>query len=215
MNSSHHLAATSPVRFSAWNCWQASTRERPHSNSWPLVRRASTSNRSLLPGRAPDHGRLRPWRFVVLEGDARRRLGDAMAAMLLAKMPEATQDQLDKERNKPLRAPTIIVVAAHPVRCKIPDSRTGACGRSGDAEHAAGSTCAGIWRDVENGCGVQRCRRQEPLRSCCRRHYRRVAVSGHDCDSGPTGSGACRLTRAMAVRMMRTGNPQFSNYHNY
>jgi len=26
--------------------------------------------------RAPDHGRLRPWRFVVIEGDKRARLGN-------------------------------------------------------------------------------------------------------------------------------------------
>ena len=28
--------------------------------------------------RAPDHGRLQPWRFRVLEGDARRGLGEAL-----------------------------------------------------------------------------------------------------------------------------------------
>ncbi|HKE96258.1 MAG TPA: nitroreductase [Povalibacter sp.] len=71
--------------------------------------------------RAPDHGRLRPWRFVVLAGDARRRLGDAMAAILQAKVPGATPEQLDGERNKALRAPVIIAVAAHVTRGKIPD----------------------------------------------------------------------------------------------
>ena len=63
--------------------------------------------------RAPDHGRLRPWRFVVLEGDARKVLADAMAGLLQSKMPTATPEQLDAERNKPMRAPTIVVVAAH------------------------------------------------------------------------------------------------------
>ena len=29
--------------------------------------------------RAPDHGRLRPWRFVVIEGDKRARFGELMA----------------------------------------------------------------------------------------------------------------------------------------
>jgi nitroreductase len=71
--------------------------------------------------RAPDHGRLRPWRFVVLEGDARRKLGDAMADMLLARMPGATPDQLEGERRKPMRAPTIVVVAAHTTKGKIPE----------------------------------------------------------------------------------------------
>jgi nitroreductase len=71
--------------------------------------------------RAPDHGRLKPWRFVVLEGEARAKLGDAMAAMLQRKMPQATQAQLDAERGKPLRAPTIVVVAARILKGKIPE----------------------------------------------------------------------------------------------
>lgn len=71
--------------------------------------------------RAPDHGRLHPWRFIVLEGAARARLGDAMADMLKAKLPEAQQAQLDAERAKPMRAPTIVVVAAKILKCKIPE----------------------------------------------------------------------------------------------
>jgi nitroreductase len=71
--------------------------------------------------RAPDHGRLRPWRFVVVEGDARKRLGEAMASILRAKMPDATQQQLDAEAGKVMRAPTIIIVAAKIAKGKIPE----------------------------------------------------------------------------------------------
>lgn len=71
--------------------------------------------------RAPDHGRLRPWRFVVLEGDARLKLGDAMAEMTRVKMPDATAEQLDAQRGKVLRAPTIIAVAAKVMKGKIPE----------------------------------------------------------------------------------------------
>ncbi|MGH8176090.1 MAG: nitroreductase family protein [Steroidobacter sp.] len=71
--------------------------------------------------RAPDHGRLRPWRFVVLEGAAIQKLGDEMARMLQAKMPQATPEQLNAERAKPMRAPTIIAVAAKITKGKIPD----------------------------------------------------------------------------------------------
>ena len=31
---------------------------------------------------APDHGRLRPWRFIVIRGDARERLGEVFAEAL-------------------------------------------------------------------------------------------------------------------------------------
>jgi nitroreductase len=71
--------------------------------------------------RAPDHGRLKPWRFVVLEGDDRAKLGEAMAQFLRKKAPQCTDAQLDAERSKPLRAPTIIVVAARILKGKIPD----------------------------------------------------------------------------------------------
>jgi nitroreductase len=71
--------------------------------------------------RAPDHGRLRPWRFVVLEGDARKKLGDAMAELLRQKMPDAPESQLAAQAAKPLRAPTIIAVAAKVSKGKIPE----------------------------------------------------------------------------------------------
>jgi nitroreductase len=63
--------------------------------------------------RAPDHGRLSPWRFVILEGDKREILGNAMSAMRRRLSPEATDDEVKKEGRKVMRAPTIVVVAAH------------------------------------------------------------------------------------------------------
>ncbi len=71
--------------------------------------------------RAPDHGRLRPWRFIVLEGDARRVLSNAMITAFRRKAPQATEEQLEAEGNKALRSPTIIVVAAHITAGKIPE----------------------------------------------------------------------------------------------
>jgi len=62
--------------------------------------------------RAPDHKNLRPWQFVLVEGDARNKLGELMAAAALDKTPALEEDELDKLRRKPLRAPTIVVVAA-------------------------------------------------------------------------------------------------------
>lgn len=62
--------------------------------------------------RAPDHGRLRPWRFVVIRGEARDRFGEVMAESLKARQPDATADMLARERAKPLRAPLIVAVGA-------------------------------------------------------------------------------------------------------
>jgi nitroreductase len=62
--------------------------------------------------RAPDHGRLRPWRFIVIRGAARERLGELMADQMRRKQPTASAESLQRERQKALRAPLIIVVAA-------------------------------------------------------------------------------------------------------
>lgn len=59
---------------------------------------------------APNHHKVRPWRFVVLQNSAREKLGQVMAQSLQSRKPEATVDDLQKERLKPLRAPVVIAV---------------------------------------------------------------------------------------------------------
>ena len=61
---------------------------------------------------APDHGRLRPWRFLIIRGEARERLGEVFAEALRRRRPDADEEMLAKERAKPLRAPMIVAVAA-------------------------------------------------------------------------------------------------------
>ncbi len=61
--------------------------------------------------RAPDHGRLHPWRFIVITNNARHALGDVFAAALHQREPDASPAILDKERAKPLRAPLVVIVA--------------------------------------------------------------------------------------------------------
>ena len=63
--------------------------------------------------RAPDHGLLRPWRVLLVRGPARERLGQAMRQALSQRKPDASPEELDKEQARPLRAPLLIVVAAH------------------------------------------------------------------------------------------------------
>ena len=59
---------------------------------------------------APNHYKVRPWRFVVLTGAARERLGDAMVEALRKRKPNADEETLAKERRKPLRSPVLIAV---------------------------------------------------------------------------------------------------------
>ncbi len=73
--------------------------------------------------RAPDHGRLRPWKFILVRGAARERLGDVLADTLRRRDPSTRESALSRERAKPLRAPLIVVVAASvtPDHPKIPE----------------------------------------------------------------------------------------------
>jgi nitroreductase len=71
--------------------------------------------------RAPDHGRLRPWRFIVIESAQRAAFGDLLASQARRTRPHTTAEALERERQKAFRAPLIIVVACVPApEAKIP-----------------------------------------------------------------------------------------------
>ncbi|OUS03702.1 hypothetical protein A9Q81_06945 [Gammaproteobacteria bacterium 42_54_T18] len=63
--------------------------------------------------RAPDHGRLKPWRFIVVEGEGRSALGELFEKALLAKDANASEQKRDKTKLMPLRAPMVIVAIAN------------------------------------------------------------------------------------------------------
>ncbi|MBN9463477.1 MAG: nitroreductase [Burkholderiales bacterium] len=65
--------------------------------------------------RAPDHGRLKPWRFIVVSGPARLSFGRLLAESLARRDPDASGETLQREREKALRGPVILVVIAKPV----------------------------------------------------------------------------------------------------
>ena len=72
--------------------------------------------------RAPDHGRLQPWRFKVIRGAARERFAELLVNAARARDPSTPAAQLEKLRSRPLQAPLIIAVSArlrdHP---KVPE----------------------------------------------------------------------------------------------
>lgn len=70
--------------------------------------------------RAPDHALLRPWRYLVIEGEeALSALGDLFASTCEPGAPEKTREKL---RKKAMRAPMVIVgVASHQVHPKVPE----------------------------------------------------------------------------------------------
>jgi nitroreductase len=65
---------------------------------------------------APNHHLTEPWRFFVLEGEARNRLGAVMGAVAAGREPDPEKRAAVAERVavKTLRAPYVIAVAVEP-----------------------------------------------------------------------------------------------------
>ena len=72
---------------------------------------------------APDHGRLKPWRFIVLEDGLREAFATAAAEAKRARLPAMTAEQFAAEREKIARSPAIVVVgcAVNREQTKVPE----------------------------------------------------------------------------------------------
>jgi nitroreductase len=71
---------------------------------------------------APDHGRLHPYRFISIRGDARYKLSDVFGNAILQREPDVDPTYLQKQKDKPLRSPLILIVVASPIESpKIPE----------------------------------------------------------------------------------------------
>jgi nitroreductase len=72
---------------------------------------------------APDHGRLKPWRLIVLKDAMREAFTAAAAEAKRARLPAMTAEQLAAEREKFSRSPTIVVIgcAVNRAQSKVPE----------------------------------------------------------------------------------------------
>ncbi len=62
--------------------------------------------------RVPDHGKYAPWYFIIFEGDAGIQAGEKLAELYAAANADTTQAQLDNERTRFSRVPTVIAVVS-------------------------------------------------------------------------------------------------------
>ncbi len=99
--------------------------------------------------RAPDHGQLRPWRFLTIEAEARLALGELFAKALRAR-PEVNSEAVERALKAPLRAPLVVVVVAsmqaHP---KVPEQEqllSAACAAHGLLLAADALGFGAMWR---------------------------------------------------------------------
>jgi nitroreductase len=70
--------------------------------------------------RAPDHKRLKPWRFIVLEGERKDAIAEVMKNSLLARKPDASEAEIDNERGKLGRAPMVLAVGTARLETSLP-----------------------------------------------------------------------------------------------
>ena len=103
--------------------------------------------------RAPDHGQLRPYRFLTVEGEARNQLGEILAEAVQAQGSDVTQAALDKARAMPLRAPLVVVVVARlQDHFKVPKSEqliTAGCAAHAIELAAYAQGIGAVWRTGE------------------------------------------------------------------
>lgn len=67
--------------------------------------------------RVPDHGKLAPWRFIVLEGDDRAKLGDLIAEALVAE-DACNTNAAEKMKGYATQGPTLVVAVFSPSTAK-------------------------------------------------------------------------------------------------
>jgi nitroreductase len=63
-------------------------------------------------GAAPDHGRLNPWRLILIPPERRHLLGAVFAEALIERDGEATEIQIEEARSKAFRGPFLLMVVA-------------------------------------------------------------------------------------------------------
>ena len=72
--------------------------------------------------RAPDHAWLRPWKFIQVTGEGRKKLGEAFLRTATAVTEDLSEALVEKAKNAPFRAPMVLVLIAdikeHP---KVPE----------------------------------------------------------------------------------------------
>ena len=95
---------------------------KPVELGGPAPSAAEIDQLLTVASRVPDHGKLAPWRFILFEGDARQKAGEAIARAFAAKYPDAKPEQIEFERQRLARAPLVVAVISRAgPHVKIPE----------------------------------------------------------------------------------------------
>ncbi|MFA6230122.1 MAG: nitroreductase [Rhodanobacter sp.] len=95
--------------------------------------------------RVPDHGKLEPFRLIRLQGEAKLRFGEALAAIAERNHPEMSGAKLEKERLRYTYAPLVVTVIARINHdSKVPEIEQKLCAGSVANNLLLGATALGF-----------------------------------------------------------------------
>jgi nitroreductase len=87
---------------------------KPREMTGPGPSAAEIDTILTIGARVPDHGKIAPWRFIVIDGDARLKAGEIIAKVFASKHADATADQIAIEKGRLTEAPLVIAVISSP-----------------------------------------------------------------------------------------------------
>ncbi len=73
-----------------------------------------------IAARTPDHGKLAPWRFVIVPDDKRARLAEVIISAYREERPQAARLEIETLENFAVQAPALIVMLFSPRESHIP-----------------------------------------------------------------------------------------------
>ncbi len=87
------------------------SRQSHNKLTTPAPTKEQLNNLFRVALRAPDHALLKPWQFRVYQGEALDTLGEYFVEATQKEAPDTSEEKLEKIRNKPKRAPMVIIAS--------------------------------------------------------------------------------------------------------
>lgn len=97
------------------------------STPFPLMQEPGPDEATLAAilqaaARVPDHGKLAPWRFILIDRAAGAKLGETLAGLVKADDPSADDKRLEIERARFARSPLVVALVSRAApHVKIPE----------------------------------------------------------------------------------------------
>jgi nitroreductase len=136
-------------RFSAVAETIRERRSNPNVDPERPIPREVVDQLLALAVEGPNHYRTNPYRFVVLSGPARARIGEIAAQATAAKGGDNVEALVERQRGQFMRAPAVVVVAAAPDEDPVKHFENKYAAAAGAYAITLGATAAGIasyWR---------------------------------------------------------------------